>query len=147
VELFIITLSVILIGINADKFLPFHGNQIDELEEILEFLSPDTIYGGDTSTSPSEPGPSPSASPAAAGSSMENIISALGKATNPWTRLVDGFKSGKSEEIKEIIYGKGFTQFDASAQMQVTKGLNPAKLEDFLKHMMERIETPEGKKK
>lgn len=67
--------------------------------------------------------------------------------TDGFKGIVDAFKTTKTSEVKEVLVGKGFKNFSASAQMNKVVGLQASYFETFKQHLYERIQVPEERKK
>lgn len=93
------------------------------------------IFLGDTATNTTTP------------STWDNLFSSLLKVTNEWSRLVEAFKTVRSEEVKQIITGKGFEYFNEKAQIQIAKGVKGSYIDTFLSHVEERLLVPPERQK
>lgn len=67
--------------------------------------------------------------------------------TDGFKGIVDAFKTTKTSEVKEVLASKGFKSFAASAQLNKVVGLKVSYFENFKKHLYERIQVPEERKK
>ena len=84
---------------------------------------------------------------------VTEIISALTMAkssielvTSTWTSIVNAFKTSKSQELKQILQGKGFSYFSESGEMQKVTGLKIEYYNTFANNLMNRLEVPDGKR-
>jgi len=66
----------------------------------------------------------------------------IAKYSTSFGRIIEAFKSSRSEKIKQTLLGKGFKQFDESAQLQIVKGLKASYLDKFLAHLVKRLKVP-----
>lgn len=79
-------------------------------------------------------------------SALTMAKSAIELVTSAWTSIVNAFKTSKSQELKQILEGKGFSYFSESGEMQKVTGLKLEYYNTFTNQLMNRLEVPDGKR-
>ena len=79
-------------------------------------------------------------------SSIDLLKYAIGNLTNTWGQIVSSFKTEVKSELKQILTGRGFSDFAMSTQSRFTPGVKGEAISKFKDIMMRGLKIPNEQK-